>query len=270
MGGVARDLVRCAVLGVTAVAVALAAACAHQQAAPTTKVRERDGAIMVFVPAGEFPYGPGSTTDVPGQRFYLDAFWMDQTEVTNAQYARCVADGGCPEPLYTLPYEDPARADHPIIQISYGEAEAYCAWAGGRLPTEIEWEKAARGADGRVFAWGDEFDVARVNCYWSGIEGTQPVGSYPEGASPYGALDMSGNVCEWVQERWRMLEEYLENPLSRRYSGRHPVGHHITLRGGSWADLETSLATYARTNDEPTWRTKDIGFRCAMSDAERR
>ena len=230
-----------------------------------TWTRPADGAVMVYVPAGEFPYGPGSTMDVPEHRFYLDAFWIDRTEVTNAQYARCVAAGDCLEPLYPVPYEDPSRADHPVVAISFGEADAYCAWAGARLPTEIEWEKAARGTDGRAFPWGDTFDPARLNHHWTEIGDTQPVGSYPEGASPYGALDMAGNACEWVQERWRTLEEYLEDPTSTRYSGRHPVGHHITLRGGSWASMESSLATYARSNEEPGWRTKDIGFRCVFS-----
>ncbi len=230
-----------------------------------TWTRPADGAVMAYVPAGEFPYGPGSTTDVPERRFYLDAFWIDRTEVTNAQYARCVADGACLEPLHTVPYEDPSRADHPVVAISHGEAETYCMWASARLPLEIEWEKAARGTDGRIFPWGDTFDPARVNFYWSEIGGTRPVGSHPQEASPYGALDMAGNACEWVQERWRMIEEYLENPTSTRCSGPHPAGHHYTLRGGGWADLETSLATYSRTNEEPGWRTKDIGFRCVMS-----
>ena len=228
-------------------------------------IRPVDDMPMVYIPAGEFPYGPGSTTDIPAQSTYLDAFWIDQTEVTNAQYARCVAEGGCSEPLYTNFYDDPAYADHPIIWISRTEAEAYCAWAGARLPSEIEWEKAARGTDGRVFPWGDKFDVARVNCYESGIRGTQPVGSYPGGASPYGVLDMSGNVCEWTRDLWRTTEDYLKKPVlppGTRPKGRHPIGHHYTLRGGSWASLESSLTTYARANEEPGWRTKDIGFRC--------
>lgn len=232
-----------------------------------TWTRPADGATMVYVPAGEFPYGPGSSEDVPDRRVYLDAYWIDRTEVTNAQYACCVADGVCLEPIYTVPYEDPARADHPVVAISHGEAETFCAWAGGRLPREIEWEKAARGTDGRIYPWGDAFEPQWVNHYWTAIGGTQPVGSYPEGASPYGALDMSGNVSEWVQERWRTLEEYLENPLSTHYGGPHPVGAHFTLRGGGWPDLETSLRTYFRTNEEPTWRTKDMGFRCVISQA---
>ncbi len=99
-----------------------------------TWIRPADGAVIVYVPAGEFLYGPGSMTSIPEQRIHLDAFWIDRTEVTNVQYAHCVADGGCSEPLYTVPYEDPARANHPVIWISRGEAEEYCKWAGARLP----------------------------------------------------------------------------------------------------------------------------------------
>ena len=232
-----------------------------------TWTRPSDGAVMVFVPAGDFPYGPGSTEEVPEQRASVDAFWIDRTEVTNRQYAMCVAEGGCDEPGYRTAFEDPTRADHPVMWIGLREAEAYCRWAGARLPREIEWEKAARGCDGRVYPWGDTFEADLVNYYWNGIGHTMPVGSYPGGASPYGALDMAGNVCEWVQDLWRTSEDYLTDPMppsDSRPKGRHPVGHHYTLRGGSWADLETSLPTYFRTNDEPVWRTKDIGFRCAM------
>ena len=222
---------------------------------------------MVFVPGGEFPYGPGSSEDRPGQRATVDGFWIDRTEVTSGQYAKCVAEGVCEEPIHTLLFEDPARTDHPVTWIGVREAEMYCNWAGGRLPREIEWEKAARGADGRVFPWGDSFEAELANHYWSGVGDTMPVGSYPAGASPYGALDMAGNVCEWVADLWRTTEDYLADPIvpsGTRPKGRHPVGHHYTLRGGSWADLETSLPTYFRTNDEPGWRTKDIGFRCVL------
>ena len=222
---------------------------------------------MVFVPAGDFPYGPGSAEEVPAQRANVEAFWIDRTEVTNDQYAKCVAEGGCDEPLYRIPFEDPARADHPVMWVGLREAEAYCQWAGARLPREIEWEKAARGCDGRAYPWGDTFEADLVNHYWSGIGDTMPVGNYPAGASPYGALDMAGNVCEWVSDLWRATEDYLANPMppsDLRPKGPHPVGHHYTIRGGSWADLESNLLTYFRTNDEPVWRTKDIGFRCAM------
>ncbi len=233
-----------------------------------TWVRPADGAVMVLVPAGEFPYGPGSASHPPQQKVHLDAFWIDRTEVTNVQYALCVSDGGCDAPLLETLYQDPARTRHPVVWVSHTEAEVYCAWAGARLPTEIEWEKAARGTDGRKFPWGDELSAERANFYESGLGDATPVGSYPQGASPYGALDMAGNVCEWVQDLWRTGEAYREHPIlppGRRPVGEHPVGHHYTLRGGSWAQLADRITTYARANEEPVWRTKDIGFRCAVS-----
>jgi len=269
-------------------AIALAVSCAGPVSRPTptaewirerlsspveaswgdTWIRPADGAVMVYVPAGQFPYGPGSTADPPQQRVHLGAFWIDRTEVTNRQYDLCVAAGACHEPLLPGPYADPERVDHPVIWIGRFEAEEYCRWAGARLPMEIEWEKAARGTDGRRYPWGDAFDASRVNYYWSGVGAPRQVGSYPRGASPYGALDMSGNVYEWVQELWQTTDSYLQDPIippGVRPKGRHPVGHHYTMRGGSWASLEEQVTAYSRNNDEPGWRTRDIGFRCACT-----
>ncbi len=223
---------------------------------------------MVFVPAGEFAYGPGTVSNPPQQKVYLDAFWIDRTEVTNAQYARCVSAGACDVPLLETLYADPARSEHPVVWVSHTEAETFCAWAGGRLPAEVEWEKAARGTDGRKFPWGDELSTERANFYDSGLGDSCPVGSYPQGASPYGALDMAGNVYEWTRDLWRTDEAYLENPIlpaGVRPTGKHPIGHHYTMRGGSWAQLDDRITTYARTNEEPVWRTKDMGFRCVVS-----
>jgi len=244
------------------------ASCPAEASFGDTWLRPADGAVMVCVPAGEFPYGPGSMADPPKQSIYLDAFWIDKTEVTNKQYARCVASSACDEPLLSGPYQNQAWADHPVIWVNRREAEGYCRWAGARLPLEIEWEKAARGTDGRRYPWGDEFDASLVNYYWSKVREPRAVGSYLEGASPYGVLDMSGNVCEWVQELWQTTEDYIENPIippGSRPKGKHPVGHHYTLRGGSWASLEKQVTTYARSNDEPVWRSKSAGFRCACT-----
>jgi len=204
-----------------------------------TWLRPADGMVMVYVPAGEFQMGSTEAEvdaalelcnqyyrgcerrwfedERPIHPVALDGFWIDQTEVTNAQYARCVAAGACDPPAESGSssrdsyYGNSAYEDYPVIWVSWDDAVDYCAWAGGRLPTEAEWEYAARGPEGRTFPWGDGFDGTRLNycdanCEldWSdgavddGYADTAPVGSYPAGASWVGALDLAGNVWEWV------------------------------------------------------------------------
>ncbi len=185
-------------------------------AAGDTMTRPEDGMVMVHVPAGAFEMGSddGYDDEKPVHTVYLDAYWIDRTEVTNAQYRRCVQAGECRESACA---GDGAYngADQPVVCVSWDDAAAYCEWAGGRLPMEAEWEKAARGTDGRAFPWGNEFDCRKGNfddetelddytvpggpdC--DGYDRTAPVGSYAAGASPYGALNMAGNVREWVSD----------------------------------------------------------------------
>jgi len=170
---------------------------------------------MVYVPAGEFIMGSdeGDSDEQPVHTVYLDAFYIDKYEVTNAQYRRCVEAGAYSLPHSTDRYTDPNYAEYPVVYVDWYQAEAYCRWAGKRLPTEAEWEKAARGTEGRIWPWGNAFDGSKVNscdknCPYDyndasvddGYADTAPVGSYPAGASPCGALDMAGNVWEWVAD----------------------------------------------------------------------
>src|SRR5690606_19387879 len=137
---------------------------------------------------------------------YLDAYWIDQTEVTNALFAKCVEDGDCTPPVQSvssagLPYYGNPRYDNfPVMRVNWYQANAYCQWADRRLPTEAEWEKAARGTDGRTYPWGNETLNSNLLNHNYSVGDTTEVGSYPAGASVYGALDMAGNVGEWVND----------------------------------------------------------------------
>jgi formylglycine-generating enzyme required for sulfatase activity len=195
----------------------------------------------VEVPTGDYVIGrdPGETR----QRLVdVEAFELARTPVTNAQYERFVGETGA-----TAPPHWPAPADHPVTFVDWHEASAFCAWAGGRLPTEAEWEKAARGTDGRTYPWGDEEDERRA-AVGAGMKhgSTSPVGSHPEGASPYGLLDMAGNVWEWT-------------------SMEYPPGERV-LRGGSFASPGLAWARCTmRSHSRPGRRQAHIGFRVARS-----
>jgi len=173
----------------------------------SSMVSEKDGMTLMYVPAGEFLMGAVGYEDNPQRTVYLDAFWIDQTEVTNAMYTKCVAAGPCQPPALKSSASRPFYygamqfEDYPVIRVSYDDAEAYCRWAGRQLPTGEQWEKAARGVDGRTWPWGNQEATCELANGSSDCVGdTNRVGSYPAGASPYGALDMAGNVDEWTNE----------------------------------------------------------------------
>jgi formylglycine-generating enzyme required for sulfatase activity len=220
---------------------------------PPRVAKGDDGAEMVLVPAGEFLMGSTEYEDEkPPHRVHLDAYHVDRYEVTNALYRRFMDATGRQAPSY---WNDSKwnGASQPVVGVSWHDAEAYCRWAGKRLPTEAEWEKAARGTDGRKYPWGDQWDSSKANSFESKLGKTVAVGSYPGGASPYGAHDMAGNVWEWVAD-WYDKDYYRRSP--ERNPQGPDSGHHRVLRGGSWVNIPVDLRTADRDYVTPDFRSQ--------------
>jgi formylglycine-generating enzyme required for sulfatase activity len=203
----------------------------------------------------------------PQHTVELAAFWIDQTEVTNAMYAACVAERNCPKPFdesVNPYYGKPKYDNYPVVYITWRGAQKYCEWAGRRLPTEAEWEKAARGTDGRAYPWGNEPPTMSLANFDNAIGEPMPVDSYPLGASPYGALNMAGNVREWVAD-WFHEMYYLVSPLQNPLGPEQ--GDARSLRGGSYLDDANEIRTFNRFFHPPDSPGLNRGFRC-VSDAE--
>lgn len=231
---------------------------------------------QVSVPAGIFIMGTDNTRtneeNQPAHEVHTAAFLMDKYPVTNAQYARFVADASYRPPLsWNKGKITKGQEMHPVTMVSWYNARDYCAWAGKRLPTEAEWEKAARGTDGRRWPWGENMDSSRLNTYYS-VGHTTDVTAYPQGASPYGAMDMSGNVFEWVFDEFSPYpgskvarEAFKPSASDIANSGSESVERGIfrVLRGGSWKSDPFSSAVYHRNYSLPNLASDFFGFRCA-------
>jgi formylglycine-generating enzyme required for sulfatase activity/predicted nucleic acid-binding Zn ribbon protein len=246
----------------------------ESSASPQARINPADGAELMFIPKGDFLMGSDPENDPyfygaesPSHLVYLDDYWIYRTEVTNAMYQKCVDEKRCPRPdqpgsnTRKEYFGNLAYDNYPVVYVSWKDALAYCKWAGGRLPTEAEWEKAARGIDGRLFPWGDEPPSADLANF--SVQDTVAVGSYPDGASPYGVLDMAGNVIEWVfdyfQSTYYRVSPY-ENPQGPA-SGSTRV-----YRGGSYHNLDAALRVVMRGSRSENHANVDIGFRCVMDE----
>jgi formylglycine-generating enzyme required for sulfatase activity len=233
---------------------------------PKTTLTKKGNASMAQVPAGEFIMGSNERWDdeAPEHISITDAFYIDRSEITNADYKVFVEATQRTHPFHwpegSLPK---GKENHPVVYVSWFDANDYCSWAGKRLPTEQEWEKAARGEEGLIYPWGNEWSLDKSNNPYKNSTGTEPVGSYPEGRSPYGLNDISGNVWEWVDSYYL---PHPGNPVTRAEYGEDKR----VLKGGSWFDCLSygcglSAPTFNRSFFTPEVKNNSFGFRCAKT-----
>ncbi len=228
---------------------------------------------MILVPAGEFTMGlteaqlekveqlGGSAARngnaLPAHKVNLPAYYIDTYEVTNDDYKKFVdATGHTPPEHWEGGKIPPKKGKHPVVFVTMGDAAAYAKWAGKRLPTEAEWEKAARGTDGRLFPWGNKYKRKRANTDEARKNGTTPVGSFKKGISPYGLFDMAGNVWEWTTDNYL---PYPGSPHKDEFYGKE----RFVVRGGSWFDVKSEAISAARSKFTPPSADETLGFRCA-------
>lgn len=244
---------------------------------------------MVTIPAAEFFMGTdrkmADEQDKPEHRVYLDDYRMDKYLVTNVEYARFVADQGYRPPLdWEKGRPSHEKLTHPVTMVSWNDAKAYCSWAGKRLPTEKEWEKAARGVDGLRWPWGNSMERERLNTYYN-VGSTTEVWHYEEGVSPYGLYDMAGNVSQWVEDDFLPYEGskapaalFMAKQLVAETTKERAmkVGELVTLdlrykvrRGGSWKSDPFSTSSYHRNFSLPNYASDFFGFRCAADLVEK-
>lgn len=269
----------------------VASATSEATAAPENiKISSKDGMTQLFIPSGTLFMGGmdvyRENDEQPAHEVSIDGFWMDQVEVVNAMYELCVNDGTCRPPTLLRSdnredyFGNPEFDDYPVVYVTWVDANAYCQWAGRRLPTEAEWERAARGDDKRNFPWGDELPSEYTANFMNLIGDTSRVGSYAEGASPFGVLDMAGNVWEWIADRYKP-NYYQIAPTENPPGPSEEEAQYLmrVIRGGSYEDDGYTLRLANRNfieGPDPKAQPEDdayygkispkIGFRCTEDD----
>ena len=234
------------------------------------EITGKDGASMVLVPASEFTMGSdkGDDDESPVHRVYIDTFYLDKFEVTNGRFAKFV-EAIQSEPPWGFSDKDTpvTHADRPVRWVSWMDAMGYCLWAGKRLPTEAEWEKAARGTDGRIYPWGNEAPTTAHAVFGlkeGGGETVSPIGNRDKGKSAYGAHDLAGNLYEWVMD-WYAEDFYTNFAKNPAINPRGPIeGTAKVQRGGSYINNPYRLRSSFRTKGDPTEQDPNVGFRCAQ------
>lgn len=218
---------------------------------------------MVSIPAGSFTMGSdsGGPDSKPAHKVDVAAFSIDKFDATNADFKKFVDATNYKtdaEKTGDKPWSAFAdgKDNHPVVKVSWNDATAFCKWAGKRLPTEAEWEYAARGTDGRTYPWGNDWDPKKADVKESGLRGTTAVGSYPAGASAFGVEDMAGDVWEWTST---VADHYPGNTTASKLYGPNLY----IVRGGGWFDVKEQVASYFRNSAVPTSANDDLGFRCA-------
>lgn len=252
------------------------------------KISTKDGMTQIYIPSGTFTMGGldvyRENDELPPHEVQLSAYWIDQVEVTNGMYNLCVQRGACRTPVQMRSnrreeyFGNPEFQDYPVVNVTWFDANAYCAWAERRLPTEAEWEYAARGNDKRNFPWGDEPPNEFTANFINLVGDTSRVGSYAEGASPFGVLDMAGNVSEWISDFYRM-DYYAKSPTENPTGPSEDEVFNVmrVIRGGSFQDEEFDLRASnrnyiegpnpkAQPNEDKFYGkySVKIGFRCVV------
>lgn len=225
-----------------------------------------DGSVLVYIPEGNFTMGYGG--DAPVHSVALDGYWIQQTKVTNRMYDQCVRAGGCTPPTQELGgpvFTNPSFASHPVVGVDWAQSQAYCAWIQGSLPTEAQWEKAARGANGNTYPWGNSEPTCSLlnfgNCYGR----TTNVNAYADGKSPFGVYDMAGNVFEWVFD-WYDEAYYTVSPAQNPTGPQ--TGQYRVIRGSSFETQDIQVLSAIRRYNEPTDAGRATGFRCAVANPQ--